>query len=135
VPPPPTQIAVAVVEDRGKYLVGQRPDTAPLAGFWEFPGGKVEPGETPQAAARRECREETGLAVDVVHEYPAADYEYAHGRVRLRFFACRPSRGSGPPRPPFRWVAAEELSQYPFPPANAELLRILCPRPDRDHPP
>ena len=61
----PTPIAVAVVEHDGRYLVGQRPAHVPLGGFWEFPGGKVERGETPEAAAIRECLEETGLTVHI----------------------------------------------------------------------
>src|SRR5437764_2006476 len=59
----PTPIAVAVVEKDGHFLVGQRPEGVSLAGLWEFPGGKIEPGESPEAAAVRECLEETGVDV------------------------------------------------------------------------
>jgi 8-oxo-dGTP diphosphatase len=121
-----SDIAVAVVERDGQFLIGLRPEGAPLAGYWEFPGGKTTPGEAPADAACRECREETGLAVRVVGTYPSAAHDYAHGSVRLTFFACVP-HGPVPPLPPrFRWVGRGELVHYRFPPANDSLLRLLA---------
>ena len=67
----PTRIAIAVVEHAGRYLIGRRPDGVPLAGLWEFPGGKVQLSETAEQAAERECLEETGLEVAVGEAYPA----------------------------------------------------------------
>ncbi len=126
-----TRIVIAVVEDEGRYLIGLRPEGAPLAGLWEFPGGKIEEGETPREAAARECREETGLEIQVGKEYPQVDYRYDHGDVRLYFFACTISRSLPPssrePKPPFRWVEAEALRDLEFPAANQELIRILSP--------
>ena len=84
-----TRIAIAVVERNGRFLVGQRPPGKPLAGFAEFPGGRVEAGETPEQAAIRECFEETGLSVAVVGRYDGRLHDYAHDRVHLHFFACR----------------------------------------------
>jgi 8-oxo-dGTP diphosphatase len=121
----PRRIAVAVVEHAGRYLIGRRPAGVPLAGFWEFPGGKVQPGETPQQAAQRECREETGLAVQVLLPCEQVVYEYDHGRLLIDFFACTLEAGDLTPRPPFCWVPAAELAQYPFPPANAGLVERL----------
>jgi 8-oxo-dGTP diphosphatase len=118
-------IAVAVVEHQGKFLIGRRPEQAALAGKWEFPGGKIEPGETPQAAAVRECLEETGLEVEVVGEYPPHIERYEHATVHLRFFACRPSDPSQPPREPFQWTARRDLRDREFPSGNLELLKIL----------
>src|SRR5947209_7478611 len=66
-----TQIAIAVVEQDGRFLVGRRPAGVPLAGLSEFPGGKIEPQETAEAAAVRECFEETGIVVEVTGRYPA----------------------------------------------------------------
>jgi 8-oxo-dGTP diphosphatase len=120
------QIAVAVVEREGRYLIGLRPEGAPLAGYWEFPGGKVRVGETPEAAAARECLEETGLVVRVLREYPLVDHTYEHAAVCLHFFACEvveQAVDSLPAR--FRWVTCAELSDYKFPPANAALLAQL----------
>jgi len=118
-------IAIAVVEDNGNFLIGQRPNGVPLAGLWEFPGGKVEANESAENAARRECLEETSVEIEVVGEYPTRVQEYAHGRVELRFFACRPTNEAQLPCLPFCWVPRNELSRYEFPEGNRELLKIL----------
>ena len=125
-PSRPVEIAVAVVENHGCFLIALRPEEVPLAGLWEFPGGKVEPGETAENAAIRECLEEAGLIVRIAGEYPPVSHVYDHGPLRLRFFACVAveQRRSLPER--FRWVAAGELRCYAFPPANAELLALLA---------
>jgi mutator protein MutT len=119
-------IAIAVVEQGDRFLVGQRPAGVPLAGLWEFPGGKVEADETIEQAAARECLEETGLEVIVGTEYPTVHHEYAHGRVELHFFHCRPREGSQAIQPPYRWVERAKLTELEFPAANAELLRRLA---------
>jgi 8-oxo-dGTP diphosphatase len=126
----PTPIAIAVVEHEGRFLIGQRPDGLPLAGLWEFPGGKIEPGETPEAAATRECLEETGLRVEPRFRYPPHVQVYDHDRVELHFIACRP-KDQPPPRPqsPFRWITRAELSNYAFPAGNRGLLQLLIPDP------
>ncbi|MBL9094824.1 MAG: (deoxy)nucleoside triphosphate pyrophosphohydrolase [Planctomycetaceae bacterium] len=125
----PTPIAVAVVEHAGKFLIGRRPEGVPLAGLWEFPGGKVGDGELPADAARRECMEETGLAVVVVGAYPEVERQYDHDRVRLHFFACALAEtASDEPAPTpvgYRWVGPCELASYEFPPANQGLLSLL----------
>jgi 8-oxo-dGTP diphosphatase len=120
-----TLIAIAVVEQEGMFLIGQRQPGVALAGLWEFPGGKVEPGESPEAAAIRECREETGLEVTIVGEYPEHMQRYDHGCVRLRFFHCVPAGKCADPTQPFRWVKREELTKYPFPNGNRALLSQL----------
>ena len=121
----PTRIAIAVVEHEGRYLIGRRPEGVPLAGLWEFPGGKIQPGETAEAAAARECLEETGLEVEVGDPYPAVVHQYSHGKVALEFFACRPLETRQTPKDPFRWVLAAELSDYQFPEANGGLVAYL----------
>jgi mutator protein MutT len=121
----PKRIAIAVVEHDDRFLVGRRPDEAPLGGMWEFPGGKVEPGEGAEAAALRECLEETGLEVEIVGEYPPHVEAYEHATVHLRFFDCRLRDGSQTPREPFRWVPRASLDLARFPSGNRGLIAIL----------
>lgn len=121
----PIPIAVAVVEHAGCFLIGRRAEGVPLAGLWEFPGGKIQPGESPEQAAARECLEETGLVVRVGEPYPEVVHQYDHDRVRLYFFHCAPHDPSAGPRGPFRWVPPEELVRYEFPAANAALVAYL----------
>ncbi len=123
----PIDIAVAVVEWEGCYLVGVRDEQSVLAGYDEFPGGKVKSGETPAETARRECEEETGLAIDVEDLIvPVVEHAYAHGELRLHFFHGRVSSESdATPKPPFRWVDAKELSQLRFPEANQVVIETL----------
>jgi mutator protein MutT len=121
----PTNIAIAVVEDHGRFLIGQRPSDVALGGLWEFPGGKVEPDETAENAAIRECLEEAGLAVDVIGTYPLHDHAYAHDTVRLHFFRCVPREPASEPRFPFRWVERLRLREYEFPRGNDEILNLL----------
>jgi 8-oxo-dGTP diphosphatase len=113
-----------------------------LAGYWEFPGGKCRPGEPPEDAAVRECREETGFEVIAVCVRCRVTHQYDHGTVDLSFIDCRlaPDPHAAPgcrisersegralpgPLPPFRWVAACDLINYKFPPANAQVVREL----------
>ena len=121
----PTQVAVAVVERDGSFLIGQRASGLALAGMWEFPGGKILEDESPEQAAVRECREETGVEVEPVGQYPGVVWEYSHGLVSLHFLACRPVDGAAEPGGGFRWVAREALADYRFPEANAVLLERL----------
>ena len=124
----PIRVAVAVVEHQGRYLIGIRPAGVPLAGLSEFPGGKVLPDETLAAAAIRECREESGLQVEVTGEMLSTTHRYDHGLLEIHFFRCRPVDlvDSEPaPRPPFRWVSADELATLNFPAANARLTEML----------
>lgn len=121
----PTQVAVAVVEQDGKFLIGQRAEGLALAGMWEFPGGKLADDETPEEAAVRECREEAGVEVEPVGQYPGVVWDYPHGLVSLYFVVCRPREGATEPGGGFRWVAREELADYRFPEANALLLERL----------
>ena len=121
------QIAIAVVERDDCFLIGQRPPNVPLAGLWEFPGGKVELGETPEIAAVRECLEETGLGVQAKEVRLVHVENYPHGQVTLHFIACHlESAEDNQPASPFRWVPCRQLANYEFPSGNRELLRQLA---------
>jgi mutator protein MutT len=122
----PTPVAIAVVEHEGRFLIGQRPEGVPLAGLWEFPGGKIQPGETPEEAAIRECQEETGLTIVPLFRYPEHVQQYDHGQVQLHFIACRPADPQQmAPTAPFRWAGRDQLADYAFPRGNDKLLEIL----------
>lgn len=79
-------VAAVLTHADGRFLLGQRPAGKVYAGYWEFPGGKIEPGEAPAAALARELHEELGIEVTRAHPWLIRDYDYAHAAVRLRFF-------------------------------------------------
>lgn len=128
--PMPDSITVAVgvlVERRdGRpfVLIARRPDKNVLGGFWELPGGKLEPNETLEACLAREFLEELGVTVAVGQPLPTVEYTYDHAHVHLHPFFC--TQITGQPQnlqvTEHRWVPAEELTNYNFPPANAELI-------------
>ena len=122
---PHHRIAVGVIRRRdGRLLIQQRPPEGLLGGLWEFPGGKVEPGETPAEAVRRECREEAGLDVTVEAELAEVRHAYSHFSVTLHVFACRASGRARGGRTR-RWVRSAELDDYPFPAANKKFFGRL----------
>ena len=121
-----TEIAIAVIEQDDHFLIGQRPPGGPLAGLWEFPGGKVEPGESPADAAIRETLEEAGLRITIEGQYPDIIHQYDYAKLRLHFFRCR-VQGTTPPRDTrFQWIPRSKLREYQFPAANAALIAQLC---------
>jgi 8-oxo-dGTP diphosphatase len=127
---PVQQIAVVVVEADGQFLVGIRPAGVALAGYHEFPGGKVKSDESLEEAAVREAAEETGLDVEVGGLILQETFDYDHANVHLHFFAAKPadwSKGWPLPdaKPPFQWIAQRELDKCRFPDANARLLNKL----------
>ncbi len=121
------EVAIAIVAESDLFLIGRRPPGKPLEGYWEFPGGRIEPGETASQAAVRECWEETGIRVEVIGELVEQKqlHEYEHGVVQLQFFACRPTSQVVAPKAPFQWVRRGELARYPFPAGNDALLAKL----------
>jgi 8-oxo-dGTP diphosphatase len=127
--PAPIQIGIAVVEHRGRYLVGIRRAGEELAGHSEFPGGKCRPGETSGLCARRECLEETGLEVQAVDLLMQRTFTYPHGTFELHFWLCHPSPRAevADHHKGFRWVPASELRSLKFPEGNQPLLDVLAP--------
>ncbi len=123
----PTCVGIGLIRRGETYLVRRRPAGTVYAGYWEFPGGKCEPGESPAQTAVRECLEETGLAVVVDRLRRVIEHRYPHGHVRLHFFDCvpldpgaEPAAGSG-----CRWVQTAELGALRFPEANEPILEEL----------
>jgi 8-oxo-dGTP diphosphatase len=128
-PRQPTVVTAAVIERDGKLLVARRPRGTHLEGYWEFPGGKCEAGESPEACLAREIREELDASVSVADEIYRTTYAYADRVLDLRFFACtlltepRPLLGQE-----VRWVARRDLTSLAFPPADSELVERLAGR-------
>jgi 8-oxo-dGTP diphosphatase len=124
----PVEVAAAVVERAdGSFLLAQRPAGKAYAGYWEFPGGKIEAGETPLAALKRELHEELGIDAEVVYPWISRVYAYPHATVRLNFM--RVTRWAGQPagreRQAFSWQQADSPAVGPMLPANAPVLKSL----------
>ncbi|HUR27116.1 MAG TPA: Nudix family hydrolase [Planctomycetota bacterium] len=121
-------VAAVLQRDDGSFLLAQRPEGKVYAGYWEFPGGKVEPDETPEAALARELHEE--LYIDVQRAYPwiTRDYDYAHAAVRLRFYRVTRWSGElhGREKQAFAWQRVDALTASPVLPANGPILRALA---------
>jgi len=122
-------VAAAVIfRDDGAFLLGRRPPGSVYAGYWEFPGGKVEAGETPRLALERELQEELGIDVESAHPWIVREFIYEHAHVRLHFF--RVPRWSGELRDlqhdALAWQTAGQVGVAPLLPANAPILAALC---------
>lgn len=121
--------AVALVDADGRVLLSRRPEGRPMAGLWEFPGGKVEPGETPEEALIRELTEELGICTveSCLAPLTFASHSYDDFHLLMPLFACR--RWEGTPRPregqELKWVRPEKLREHPMPPADIPLIPTL----------
>jgi len=125
------EVAAGLIRDeRGRYLVTQRRKGSHLAGLWEFPGGKLEAGEAPAAALRRELTEELSATFAVGDLVETVRWEYPDRVVVLHFFDCRLESGPIVPteNQAMTWVRPDELPGYDFPPADQELIRRLAAR-------
>lgn len=137
-------VVAAVIVRSGTVLVAQRDAASRFAGLWEFPGGKVEPGETQEAALRREIREELGVDISVRSEPPISTVKWDYDHARVLLVALRADIVSGTPRPldhaAVRWIAGEDLTALPLLPADrpiATSLQTLLragPRPETPNP-
>ena len=121
--------AVALIDSDGRVLLAQRPAGKSLAGLWEFPGGKVEPGETPETALIRELHEELGIETQTSCLAPLAfaSHSYPDFHLLMPLFACRRWHGTPQPREgqALTWVRAANLRDYPMPPADLPLIPWL----------
>jgi 8-oxo-dGTP diphosphatase len=122
----PIDVAVGILmKPNGDVLLGQRPEGKPYAGYWEFPGGKVDPGETVLAALKREFMEELGMEVLSADEWCGVEHVYEHAHVRLHFFISRDFRGEPQSleAQAFAWQGA--VSVEPLLPATIPLLQWI----------
>lgn len=118
--------AVALINEQSEVLLAQRPEGKSMAGLWEFPGGKVEPGESPEACLVRECVEELGITIDPVDLWPLtfASHAYQDFHLLMPVYACRRWRGAatGLEGQRIAFATASVLDSYPMPPADAPML-------------
>jgi len=121
--------AVALIDADGRVLLAQRPPGKSLAGLWEFPGGKVEPGETPELALIRELREELGIDTwkSCLAPLTFASHSYEEFHLLMPLFACRKWDGipTAQEGQTLAWVRPQNLRDYPMPPADIPLIPIL----------
>ncbi|MEO0389646.1 MAG: (deoxy)nucleoside triphosphate pyrophosphohydrolase [Pseudomonadota bacterium] len=121
--------AVALIDVDGRVLLAQRPPGKPMAGLWEFPGGKVEPGETPEHALIRELHEELGIDTweSCLAPLTFASHSYDDFHLLMPLFACRKWNGVPSPREGqvLKWVSPAKMRDYPMPAADIPLIPIL----------
>ncbi len=122
-------VAVALVDADGRVLVARRPEGKAMAGLWEFPGGKVRDGETPEAALVRELREELGIDTkgSCLAPIAFASHAYDDFHLLMPLYVCRVWRGTATPREgqELAWVRPARLADYPMPPADEPLVAHL----------
>jgi mutator protein MutT len=123
---PAIPVLAAVIERDGRFLVTRRLKGTHLSGFWEFPGGKCDPGETHEACLARELREELGVDATIGDEIVVTEHAYLERTVRLHFRRCEIN---GEPRPllgqEMRWISKLEMRELPFPDADRKLIEVL----------
>ncbi len=122
------KIGVAVIyNDTGLILIDRRPDKGLLGGLWEFPGGKIEPGETVEDCIKREIKEEIDIEIEVGENLVNLEHIYTDFKVTLCVHICRYLRGE--PKPieceEIRWVTLEEIDNFTFPEANTKIIEML----------
>jgi 8-oxo-dGTP diphosphatase len=122
------EVAAAVLQhEDGSFLLAQRPPDKIWAGYWEFPGGKIEPGETSHHALLRELHEELGIAVETAYPWVTRVFTYPHATVRLNFFRVTAWNGDMHPHEgqQFSWQHLPDITVSPVLPANDPILRAL----------
>jgi len=119
--------AAVITNDHGEFLLAQRPPGKPYPGYWEFPGGKIESGESAPQALARELEEELGIRATVLYPWITRDHDYTHASVRLHFYRVVAWRGEihGKERQQFAWQTVDNVTVAPLLLANAPVLRAL----------
>ncbi len=125
--PPEVDVVAGILWQGERFLAVKRPQGKPLAGYWEFPGGKVEPGEELLAALGRELKEELDLEVAQAELWQKKFHKYEHLHVNLHFFQVRDFSGSPASLEgqELAWLTPADAFEYPFLPADAEIIRRL----------
>ncbi len=122
-------VGILLRQEQGQMqiLIAQRPKESVLGGYWEFPGGKLEPGEEPARCVEREFVEELGITVRAGQALKAIEHSYPHAKVRLLPYICQWIKGriQDIEVDQHRWVTPDALMQYNFPPANHSLIKSL----------
>ena len=120
-------VAAVILNERGEFLLAQRPAGKAYAGYWEFPGGKVEPDESAAGALKRELHEELGIDTLTAYPWLTRDFDYSHAAVRLRFFRVPKWSGElhGKELQQFAWQSVGNVTVAPLLPANGPILRAL----------
>ena len=122
-------VACALIDADGRVLIAQRPQQKAMGGLWEFPGGKVEAGETPEASLIRELAEELGIAVKeaCLAPFTFASHAYPDFHLMMPLYVCRRWEGTPSPREhmALKWVMPKDLSRWPMPPADLPLVPML----------
>lgn len=122
-------VACALIDSDNRILLAQRPQGKSMAGLWEFPGGKIEPGETPEESLVRELQEELGVSTQAACLAPLsfASHNYPDFHLLMPLFICRKYDGIPMPKEGqvLKWVRAKNLRDYPMPPADEPLIPVL----------
>ncbi|WP_164156475.1 8-oxo-dGTP diphosphatase MutT [Sandarakinorhabdus rubra] len=120
-------VAAALEDGAGRVLLAQRPPGKALAGTWEFPGGKLEPGETPEAALVRELDEELGICVGALEPFHFASFSYPDFHLVMLLYRCRDWQGEpvGRDGQALRWERPTDMAALPMPPADVPLVAAL----------
>jgi mutator protein MutT len=125
---PHKKIGVGVIiNEQGEILIDQRLSTGLMANLWEFPGGKIEQGETPQDCIKREIKEELGITIEVDRALTEITHNYSEFIVTLYVYICRIIEGEPQPLEcaQVKWVKPPELDKFEFPKANQEIIELL----------
>ena len=121
------EVAAGLIRHKGRYLIARRKPGVHLAGFWEFPGGKREPGESLEECLQRELFEELSVRIEIPLPFKTIRHDYADKRVELHFFRCTIESGQAMPLDcaEIRWVSPDEMGALTFPPADQPIIEAI----------
>jgi 8-oxo-dGTP diphosphatase len=125
-------VAALIRNQNGKILITRRPEDQHLGNYWEFPGGRIENGESPEKALIREIREEVNLEIFIEKEFWQDTFEYENKIIDIIFSLCRLKDEKQEVIPKevsdFKWTSLSDLKKYPFPPADLKVIELLIQR-------